>query len=57
MLQAGADDSARLIASRLLSNPFYCIQPQWVRLIDNSRGFGNKQELRLGTGDGQSPVA
>lgn len=57
MLQAGADDSERLIASRLLSSPFYCIQPRWIRLIDNSRGFGNKQELRLGTGDAQSPVA
>lgn len=26
---------------------FYRIQPRWLRLIDNSRGLGFKEELRL----------
>lgn len=24
---------------------FYCFSPQWVRLIDNTRGFGHKEEI------------
>lgn len=26
---------------------FYCFTPDWVRLIDNARGFGYKEEFRL----------
>jgi uncharacterized protein YhbP (UPF0306 family) len=28
---------------------FYVLTPRWVRLIDNSRGFGHKVELRPGS--------
>jgi uncharacterized protein YhbP (UPF0306 family) len=27
---------------------FYVLTPRWVRLIDNSQGFGHKVELTLG---------
>lgn len=27
---------------------FYHFSPAWARLIDNSRGFGHKEEIRLG---------
>ena len=30
---------------------FYRLAPRWVRLIDNSRSFGFKQELYLGAGE------
>ena len=26
---------------------FYQITPTWIRLIDNSRGFGHKEEIWL----------
>jgi len=28
---------------------FYQITPTWIRLIDNSQGFGHKEEIRLST--------
>ena len=41
------NDQEKLIAERLLSSDFYQLRPGTIRLIDNSRGFGFKQELRL----------
>jgi uncharacterized protein YhbP (UPF0306 family) len=29
----------------LWENHFYCISPRWIRLIDNSKGFGRKDEM------------
>lgn len=26
---------------------FYCLQPGWLRLVDNRQGFGHKEELSL----------
>jgi uncharacterized protein YhbP (UPF0306 family) len=37
----------RLIGERLAVTPFYQLRPDWVRLIDNTRRFGFKQELTL----------
>jgi len=31
----------------LASSRFYLLRPGWFRLIDNSRGFGHKEELTL----------
>lgn len=33
-----------LIAARLLHTPFWCVTPRLIRLIDNSRGFGHREE-------------
>lgn len=48
LFEAPRDDSERLIADRLRSTAFWRLTPRWVRLVDNSRGFGWKQELVLG---------
>lgn len=37
----------KLLAVMLNLVTFYQIQPTWLRLIDNSRGFGHKEELTL----------
>jgi len=29
----------------LWKSHFYCISPKWMRLIDNSKGFGHKDEM------------
>jgi uncharacterized protein YhbP (UPF0306 family) len=40
-------------ASEILSlfweSSFYQISPEWIRLIDNSKGFGHKDEMIFGT--------
>ena len=45
--QQPRNDQEKLIAARLLSSDFYQLKPATIRLIDNSRGFGFKQEVRL----------
>ena len=37
----------RAVGKRLAATPFYSLRPDWIRLIDNTRGFGFKQELTL----------
>jgi uncharacterized protein len=37
----------KLLAAMLHFVTFYKISPAWLRLIDNSQGFGHKEELRL----------
>ncbi len=37
----------KLLAVMLNLVTFYQIKPTWLRLIDNSRGFGHKEELTL----------
>ena len=37
----------RTIAERLRDTDFWRVTPRFIRLIDNGRGFGFKQELRL----------
>ena len=41
------DRNEETIAERLQAANLYCLVPDWIRLIDNSRWFGFKQELRL----------
>ncbi len=41
------DKNEATIAERLRNAQLYKIQPEWIRLIDNSRWFGYKEELRL----------
>lgn len=40
-----ADEEA--IASRLQAATLYRLRPDWIRLIDNDRGFGYKEEIIL----------
>jgi len=35
------------IARRLKAANFYCVKPDWLRFIDNSRGFGHKEEFEF----------
>jgi uncharacterized protein YhbP (UPF0306 family) len=37
----------KMLAMMLNLVTFYQIRPTWLRLIDNSRGFGHKEELTL----------
>ena len=37
----------KLLTGMLDKVTFYKISPVWVRLIDNTQGFGHKEELRL----------
>ena len=32
---------------QIVRSSFYVIAPSWVRLIDNTRGFGHRQEIEL----------
>jgi uncharacterized protein YhbP (UPF0306 family) len=41
------DRNEETIAERLRAANLYCLQPDWIRLIDNSRWFGFKEELRI----------
>ena len=36
------------LAGQLQAGGFYRIVPDWIRLTDNRRGFGHKEELLLG---------
>lgn len=43
----GKGISALTLSGPLARSRFYRLTPHWVRLIDNARGFGHKDELRL----------
>ena len=45
LYQAPENEQDRQVAVRLSTSNFYCISPRWVRLIDNSKGFGHKEEM------------
>jgi uncharacterized protein YhbP (UPF0306 family) len=36
-----------LFAAAISKSALYCFQPEWVRYIDNSRGFGYKFEMSV----------
>lgn len=36
------------LQTALLRTTLWCIRPTWMRVIDNTRGFGFKQEWRFG---------
>ncbi len=43
----GAASGPAVLRGPLASSRFYVLQPNWIRLIDNSQGFGHKEELYL----------
>ncbi len=47
LLEAPISADEETIAKRLRAADLYRLRPDWIRLIDNSRGFGYKQELVL----------
>ena len=40
----------KALGSAMAKARFHRINPHWVRLIDNTRGFGHKEEIHLGEG-------
>jgi len=47
MFDRPRDRNEETIGKRLRAANFYRLTPDWLRLIDNSRWFGYKEELRL----------
>lgn len=47
IFESPREASEKLIATRLQSTAFWCLTPEWIRLIDSTRGFGWKREFRL----------
>ena len=47
IFESPREASEKLIAARLQSTAFWCLKPDWIRLIDSTRGFGWKREFRL----------
>ena len=45
LYQAPENYLNRQIIDRLQESHFYRISPKWIRLIDNTKGFGNKEEI------------
>ena len=45
LYEAPENEQDRQIVARLSESHFYRITPSWVRLIDNSKGFGHKEEM------------
>jgi hypothetical protein len=43
----GATSGPAVLRGPLASSRFYVLRPTWMRLIDNSQGFGHKEELQL----------
>jgi uncharacterized protein len=37
----------RVLADRLKNTPIFQLRPHWIRLIDNTRSFGHKTEMRI----------
>ena len=48
LLRQPGSEQDRMIGERLAATPFYRLIPDWIRLIDNTRRFGFKQELKPG---------
>jgi len=42
--QGGATDGALELAGPLANSRFYVIETDWMRLIDNTLGFGHREE-------------
>lgn len=48
LCERSTSDDDRAIAARLRGATLYRLSPERIRMIDNGRGFGCKDELRLG---------
>ncbi len=54
LFDAPRGPSETVIADRLRQTPFWRLTPDWIRLIDSTRGFGWKWETKIETGAGTS---
>ena len=43
----GESSGPAVLRGPLASSRFFILQPAWIRLIDNTQGFGHKEELHL----------
>jgi hypothetical protein len=46
-LLSGENGGPTALRGPLASSRFYVLRPVWIRLIDNTQGFGHKEELYL----------
>ena len=46
-LLGGDNGGPAALRGPLASSRFYILRPAWIRLIDNTQGFGHKEELHL----------
>jgi hypothetical protein len=46
-LLGGENGGPVALRGPLASSRFYVLRPTWIRLIDNTQGFGHKEELHL----------
>jgi uncharacterized protein YhbP (UPF0306 family) len=40
-------DDEKKIAKQFNSISLFCFEPDWIRLLDNSLGFGSKEQIEL----------
>jgi uncharacterized protein YhbP (UPF0306 family) len=45
--KAGKTDQGTSLGRALADSKFYVLRPTWIRMIDNTLGFGHKDEIRL----------
>ena len=51
LIERPRGEDEETIVKRLRDASLYRLTPYWIRLIDNSRGFGYKQEITIGAGE------
>ena len=47
LLDLPKTDDEKKIAKQFNSISLFCFEPNWIRLLDNSLGFGSKEEIEL----------
>ena len=47
LLELPETDDEKKIAKQFNSISLFCFEPDWIRLLDNSLGFGSKEEIEL----------
>ena len=47
LLDLPKTDDEKKIAKQFNSISLFCFEPDWIRLLDNSLGFGSKEEIEL----------
>ena len=47
LLDSPKTDDEKKIAKQFDSISLFCFEPDWIRLLDNSLGFGSKEQIEL----------
>lgn len=45
--RGGGTDEVITLSGALSGSQFLVLRPTWIRMIDNTRGFGHKEEIRI----------